>query len=134
VKPFLLPLLLALVSVGCNKGLDNKEAVRQGVLEYLAKRANLNVASMNVDVVAVSFRGSEADATVSFHPKDGAGGPGGMEIRYTLEKKGSRWVVKGKGSSHAGAEAAPPSMPGSGMPPGHPSVEQKDASPGAQKK
>lgn len=127
MKPFLLiPFVLLLA--GCNRGLDTKEAVRQGVVDYLSARSNLNISSMSVDVVAVAFRGDEADATVSIRPKDGDAGSG-MSMRYTLEKKGNRWVVKGKGSGHAGSGAA---MGGGGMggamPPGHPAV------PGEQKK
>ena len=133
MKPFLV-FLLALVFAGCNRGLDNKEAVRQGVVDYLGSRTNLNISSMSVDVISVTFRGEEADATVSIRPKGGDAGAG-MSMRYTLEKKGSRWVVKGKGSGHAGSEAG---MGGEGvgsMPPGHPAVpgEQKSA-PDQQKK
>ena len=51
---------------GCNRGIENKEAVRQAVLDHLANHAGLNVGSMQVDVVSVSFRQNEADATVSF--------------------------------------------------------------------
>ncbi len=133
MKPFLV-FLFALVLAGCNRGLDNKEAVRQGVVDYLAARSNLNVSSMSIDIVSVSFRGSEADATVSIRPK-GGDAAAGMSMRYTLEKEGGRWVVKGKGSGHAGSETG---MGGEGMgsmPPGHPAVpgEQKGA-PDQQKK
>lgn len=134
VKP-LLPFLFALLLVGCNRGLDTKEAVRQGVIDYLSARSNLNMSSMNVDVVSVAFRGDEADATVSIRPK-GGDAAAGMAMRYTLEKKGNRWVVKGKGSGHAGAESGMGSGGAGGtMPPGHPAVpsEPKPA-PGDQKK
>lgn len=133
MKPFLI-LLFALMLGGCNRGLDNKEAVRQGVVDYLATRSNLNVASMSIDVVSVAFRAGEADATVSIRPK-GGDAASGMSMRYTLEKKGNRWVVKGKGSGHEGTGAG---MGGEGMgtmPPGHPAIpaEPKPA-PDQQKK
>jgi hypothetical protein len=96
--------------------LDNKEAVRQAVIDYLAERSNLNVSSMNIEVTSVVFRGNEADATVSFQPK--GGGAQGMEMRYALEKEGNRWVVKGRGAGHAG-QGMEGGMPGA-MPPGHP--------------
>jgi hypothetical protein len=124
--------------VGCNKGsIDTKEAVRQGVIDYLAGRQNLNVSSMNVQVSSVTFKENEADAMVSFAPKGAGGQP--VSIPYTLERKGNRWVVKpraGGGSPHGGAMpsgenphgAMPPGgadTPSGAMPPGHPSVPQK---------
>ena len=128
-----------LILPGCGRRIDNKEAVRQGVIDYLSTRSNLNVGAMQVDVASVTFRKDEADAMVAFRPK-GAGGAGqGMQIRYTLERKGDRWVVKGKsegagqhgsaglmpgGNPHGamGMEMPPESAPGAAMPPGHPSI------------
>jgi hypothetical protein len=122
-----------IVLLGCgSRGAQNEGAVRQGVIEYLTQRSDLNLKAMQVDVTAVSFREDEADATVSFRPKGAVGG--GMEIRYTLARQGSRWVVKGKGHSGAGqsphGQQMPGGMPGApagtppagGLPPGHPSV------------
>lgn len=105
VKPVaLLALALALLA-GCNKkGPQNKEAVRQGVIDYLNSRTNLAMSSMNVDVTAVTFKDKEADATVAFSPKGSGGASQGMTMRYTLEWKNDRWVVKGKADSgHGGA-------------------------------
>jgi len=115
-------LLVAVVVVGgaaCSRGIDTPEAVRQGVIDYLAKRSNINVSAMNVEVTSVSFRQSEADATVSFSAK-GASQVQPMSMRYTLERKGSRWVVKEKaesGNPHAGA-----TTPTGELPPGHPVI------------
>ncbi len=112
--------LAALALAACNRGMENKEAVRQGIIDYLANRKNLNVASMNVEVSSVTFKGNEAEATVSFAPKEGGGQ--GMTMRYVLEKQGGRWVVKGRGDSgqgHGGAMPMPAPAPGQ-MPPGHP--------------
>jgi hypothetical protein len=83
-------------------------------MDYLSHRTDLNMKMMQVDVTSVSFRQDEADATVSFRPKGAAGG--GMQMRYTLERQGSRWVVKGKGRSGAGQ--SPHGQPGGGMPGG----------------
>jgi hypothetical protein len=120
---------------GCNKGnIDTKEAVRQGVIDYFASKKDVNVGSMKVDVSAVTFKENEADATVAVLPRGGEGQP--MTFRYTLERKGNRWVVKPKagGSGHgampAGANphgAMPPAgaeNPAGGMPPGHPAVPE----------
>ncbi len=126
----ILPVLfVGVLFFGCGKGIQNEGAVRQGVIDYLSQRSDLNLSTMQVDVTSVSFRQDEADATVSFRPK---GAPsGGMQMRYTLERKGSRWVVKGRGRNQAGqsphgagAQNPPPEggLPakGSELPPGHP--------------
>lgn len=108
-------------------------------MDYLAQRSNLNISAMQVDVTAVSFRQNEADAVVSFRPKGAVGG--GMQMRYTLERKGDRWMVKGHGQTQAGQSphgmgqmpaggqgmGGPPppageNRGGSGLPPGHPMV------------
>jgi hypothetical protein len=111
-------LAAALFLSGCGRAVDSKEAVRQGVLDHLSTRAGLDLKSMQVDVVSVSFRQNEADAVVSFQPKGSPGPSAGMQMQYTLEKKGGRWVVKVKRESgmspHGGG------APGPAMPPGHP--------------
>ncbi len=133
----LLPVLLALSLLGCGKGIQNEAAVRQGVIDYLSQRSDLNITSMQVDVTSVSFRQNEADATVTFRPKGAT--TGAMQMRYTLERQGSRWVVKGRGRAQAGqsphgagqqmppgAASEPPSgaaAPGDkALPPGHPPI------------
>jgi hypothetical protein len=125
--------------LGCNKGnVDTKEAVRQGVIDYLAGRSNLNVSSMNVEVTSVTFKENEANATVTFAPKGGATGQP-ISIPYALERKGNRWVVKARPTGQSLHGVAPPGenphgamppaggeMPGGGaMPPGHPAVPAK---------
>jgi hypothetical protein len=63
--------LLALVS--CSRNIQNEEAVKQGVLDYLRTRSSqlgLNMDAMKVDVTSVSFvGGTEAHATVAFTAK-----------------------------------------------------------------
>jgi hypothetical protein len=129
--------LLALA--GCKRGanLDTKEAVRQGVVDYLATRSNLNMTSMNVEVTAVSFKQNEAEATVTFAPKGSKGQP--ISLNYTLERKGDHWVVKPRAagqSPHGGMPsgdnphgAMPPGAAatpeGGAMPPSHPPVQKQ---------
>jgi hypothetical protein len=98
--------------VGCSKNIQTNEAVRQGVLNHLSKNTGLNVGSMDIEVTSVTFRDNECDAVVGFKPKGGAGGSG-MSMRYTLERKGSEWVVKKKADSGMGHGSA---MPGMAMP------------------
>ena len=133
-------LLAALVLLsGCRKDIQNKDAVRQGVLNYLAKRSDLT--AMDVAVSNVSFHKDEANATVHFQAK-GSPDPGaGMEIKYILERKGDQWVVKGRSSMAGSGHGAPtegaagqlpsghPAVPGAGpaspaLPPGHPPLGQ----------
>ncbi len=120
----LLALAAALLAVSCGRNnIDNKEAVRKGVVDYLEKRKSqtgLDMTLMNVEVTNVSFEKNEARATVAFRPKDGRAG--GMSMNYVLERKDNQWVVKGRQESgmspHAGT-AAPGAMgstPGAEMP------------------
>jgi hypothetical protein len=115
-------LLAALTA--CTNDIQNKEAVRQGVIDHLKARKNLDLdmSAMQVDVSSVTFRENEADATVSFVPKGGSPSQG-MTMKYTLERAGSGWKVKQKAeatnSPHSDGGAAPPTGE---MPPGHPPI------------
>jgi hypothetical protein len=121
---------------GCKRGDQDKDAVRQGVLDHLAQ-VQMNVASMDVEVTSVQFNGNQADATVSFTPKGGTAAQG-MSMRYQLELKDGRWVVVGRkdsGSSPHGGAAVPSAPPGMENPHGGgkmPSPE--DLPPAGQKK
>jgi hypothetical protein len=106
-------------------------------MDYLKNRKGLNVDSMDIQVGSVSFRGNEADATVTMSAKGTTDHANSMQMKYVLEAKDGKWTVKGRSgaSEHGGAMEAPgpsgsPSaMPPSGaMPPGHPPA---DASSGA---
>jgi hypothetical protein len=132
VKPAHLGGVLILLLCACGGNIHNAEAVRQGVIDHLSGRKNLelDLSSMDLQVTSVSFRENEADATVSFTPKGGAAAA--MSMRYTLERKGNHWVVKTKseaGASPHGA-GAPEGAPGGGqLPPGHPPVQQPPPAP-----
>ena len=136
----LLPLL---VSSGCKRDIQSTEAVRQGVLTYLAKRSDL--LSMDVSITNVVYRQDEATATVHLQAK-GSNTPGsGMDLRYLLERKGNEWVVKGRAGndSHGAGGMPPPSgappSDGAGagsigampqtLPPGHPTIPTKKPEP-----
>ena len=110
-----------LLLFGCSRGTQTPEAVRQGVIDYLSTRSDLDLASMQVEVTSVSFRQDEADATVAFRPK-GGGPASGMQMRYTLERKGSRWVVKGKGQEPTGEAPHGNAQRPAELPPGHPAL------------
>lgn len=129
---YALPAALLLLA-GCSKNIQTNEAVKAGVIKHLAQNSGLNLASMDIEVTAVTFRDNEADATVGFKPK-GSGAASGMSMRYTLERKGGEWVVKkktdsgmGHGMAMPGAGSAAP--PAGAMPPGHPPVGGPAATP-----
>ena len=121
--------VLLAVSACQQKDINNPEAVRQGVVEYLSQRSDLNVDSLEVEVASVTFQEDEADAVVAIRLK--GGGPAeSMTMRYLLEREGDRWIVKGRagesGSPHGGS-FGDPFHGGSGtggLPPGHPPVGQ----------
>jgi hypothetical protein len=140
-------MLAAAMLAGCgSRGIQNEAAVRQGVIDYLSHVANMKVEAMQVDVTSVSFREDEADATVSIRPKGASGDA--IPMRYTLERQGDKWVVKGKGRAGAGQSPhgqmpagmpgaphgqMPAGMPGAGhgkMPPGMPGSAPAAGAPG----
>jgi len=122
----------ALLLLGCaDKGLQSQEAVRQAVIDHLAKRSDLNLTSMQVDVTSVSFRENQADATVAIRLKGGTAEQM-MRMRYTLNRQGNKWVVKGKSEAgempHQGTMGgAQPGESQSALPPGHPPLGDDQA-------
>jgi hypothetical protein len=116
----------ALVLGACSKDIQNNDAVKAGVIEYLSSnqsRIGLDPNAMQIDVTSVSFQKDEARATVAFRPKAGDAGGGPMMINYVLDRKANKWVVRGRtesGASPHGAGGMPPAMP-PGMPSGTPS-------------
>ena len=102
----------------CSKDIQNTEAVRQGVVDYLQQRTaetGLDVNSLVVTVSSVSFEQDVARATVAFSPKS-APGVTGMSMNYVLDRKGDKWVVKGR-------QVNPVNPHGAGeTPPGHPTT------------
>jgi len=84
-------------------------------MQHLAANSGLDIASMDVEVTSVSFSGNEANAAVNFRPK--ASPDQGMQMNYTMEKKGAQWIVKRKADSGGGPHGSQ-----GGMPPDHPPV------------
>lgn len=112
---------------GCAKNIENKDAVRQAVMNYLAKRSDL--LAMDVSVASVEFRQDEATATVHFQAKGNQAPGAGMNMQYVLERNGSEWVVKGRsgsssGNPHTGLPQGGSVAPGQTLPPGHPGIPE----------
>ncbi len=107
-------LLLALCLAGCNRGTQSKDAVRQGVVDYLTSK-QFNTSSMDLNVTSVKFEGKRADAVVSMAPK-GMGAAQAMTMQYQLEQQNGKWVVVGRkdsgGMPHSGAMPATPDASG----------------------
>ena len=113
-------LLLTLCLAGCNRVSQNKEAVRQGIVDHL-QAGHFDMSKMDLNLTAVQFNGNRADATVSVFIK-GSSPAEGMSMHYQLEQQGGKWVVTGRkdaGAPHGGATAAPgAAMPGAVSPHG----------------
>jgi outer membrane murein-binding lipoprotein Lpp len=121
-------LIFALLLAACaRKNIENKDAIRQAVIEYLNSRqaqTGLDMSTMDVNVTAMAFERDTARATVEFRVKNSEAG---MQLNYTLDRKGDKWVVQARQDSGQGHGAAHPpddsGSPGSGqLPPGHPSI------------
>ncbi len=110
---------IALLSA-CSRDIQNADAVRAGVVDYLTAnkdRIGLDPNLMQIDVTSVSFQKDQAHATVAFRPK--AGGDGGpMMMGYVLDRKGNKWVVKGRAENGVNPHGG--DTPGTQLPPGHP--------------
>jgi len=156
VKKLTLLMVAVALLAACSKNIQNSDAVRQSIVDYLKGRTGqtgLNMDLMQLDVTAVSYAKDEARATVYFRPKNSPDG-GGMAMNYVLDRKGSKWVVRGRqenganphgggaaegGGAADGGTAMPPlpalppghgststgAAPGGEMPAGHPAVGSK---------
>jgi hypothetical protein len=96
------------VLLACSKNIQNSEAVKQSVLDYLKSRPGigLNLEAMDIQVSNVRFSEKEANAEVAFVPK-GRPADSGMSMNYKLEREGDKWIVKSKAMASMGGVAAP---------------------------
>ena len=125
--------LAFLLLASCAKDIQNTEAVRQGVIDYLKQRSTeigIDMNAMDVKVTSATFEKDVARAAVSFVPKGMPEGAG-MAMNYVFDRKGDKWAVRraesGMASPHGGASPGaaptgqlPPGHSPSGMPLGHP--------------
>jgi hypothetical protein len=125
-----LALAVALLAAACSKNIQNSDAVRQAITDYLNAKSGqtgLNMDNLTIDVTALEFARDSARASVSFHVK-GMPENAGMAMNYSLDRKGDKWVVRGPGEMSGGnphgtnpQAAAPDAAPGA-LPAGHPAV------------
>jgi hypothetical protein len=96
-KIALLAVIAALV-FGCKSGSGvaqshtqtPENSVRAAIQDHLAHNGNLNLQAFDTDVKQVTIQGDHAQADVEFRIK---GGPGAMELTYSLEKHDGAWSV-----------------------------------------
>jgi hypothetical protein len=118
-----------LALAGCQSGNQDREAVRQGILDHLTEAGFANQ-NMDVSVTSLQFNGDKADTVVEITPKGASRGQG-MQMRYSLQQKGSRWVVVGRadtGPGHGGGIA-----PGAANPHGGGAMPAPETGGGGQK-
>jgi hypothetical protein len=105
----------------CAKDIQNKEAVRGAIVDYLNARPDKIGLTVDVQISTLTFSssGNEAHANVMFTPK--GGGPG-MAMPYTLNRNGSKWVVRphAEGGENPHGAAKLPALP-----PNHPPVDKQ---------
>jgi uncharacterized protein YggE len=130
VKRIVLAAGALLLAACARKNIENKDAIRQAVIEYLGSRqaqTGLDMSTMDVDVTAMAFERDTARATVAFRIKNS---DAGMQLNYTLDRKGDKWVVQPKPDNSGGHGVTGGHgvvLPGNDkapgeLPPGHPSV------------
>jgi len=99
----------------CKSGAPNKEAIRQGIVDHLAKKG-INTSAMDISLASVEVKGNQADATAAMSLKGKSDAPA-MSFKYHLEQQGAQWVVTNSadagGSPHGGG-----AMPGGAAPHG----------------
>jgi hypothetical protein len=130
----LLAVLVCCLLAACNRAPQDEGAVRQALQEHLSKNAGLDMNAVDMEITNLRFEGNTARAQVAFKPK--AAPSEGMQMSYTLERRGEKWVVQGRGAGHGGAMGggmgsggAPGAMqpPAAGeLPAGHPPVSGSD--------
>lgn len=135
---------LTLFAVACsNANIDNKDAVKTAMIEYLEKTkasTGIDPSAMDINIDAVQFESDTARASVSFLIK---GSTNGMQGNYTLKRDGNKWgsVTRQNmtATPHGTDVSAPPApaqekepllpgpLPGTQqqLPAGHPAVGTK---------
>lgn len=106
--------LLISFLAACQRGNQNSDAVRQGVLDYLSGPMGLNLQAMDVKVDSVKYEGEKAKATVTISMK-GNSTPM-MTKQYELDQKNGKWVVTGRSGDSGHGATMPGAAPGAVTP------------------
>jgi hypothetical protein len=105
--------LLLIALSGCSRTATDDDAIRAAINAHVAAQGNLNASAFDTEVQKVTIQGDQAQADVAFHVK---GGPGVMQLSYTLKKAGGNWAVLQ--SNPVGSNFEHPALDGTGAPPG----------------
>jgi hypothetical protein len=114
--------ILCLLITACNRAPQDEAAVREGLREHLSKNAGLDLNAVDMNITDLKFEGNTAQARVAFKPK--AAPSEGMQMSYTLERRGEKWIVQGRGSGHGGGAMGSAQPPAGELPSGHPPVPE----------
>jgi hypothetical protein len=109
---------------GCGNKMRSKEKVQDAILQRVQTRSGLDLNALEVTTTSVSFDKNMAYATVSFHPKGDPSVNSGMVMKYTLEDRDGKWNIIKVGDSQGNGIQGHASPGATGLPPGHPSVDQ----------
>jgi len=98
MKRIVLWALLASLVVGCKyhggpapaETQGPEASIRTAIQAHLAHQGSLNLQAFDTDVKQVNIEGDHAQAQVEFRVK---GGPGAMQLTYSLEKREGAWSV-----------------------------------------
>ncbi len=109
----LLALCLLLTSVmGCSRQapVNDRADVEKAIQDYVNTRPILSPTAMSMEVLQVTFRGDQAEATVLFHGREDP--RSSVSLRYMLRRTGSRtWLVERDQTK--GVTSTPPGAGGS---------------------
>jgi hypothetical protein len=128
VRPTGLAIAALMLAACSSPNIDNKEAIRLAMVEYLMSnqsKTGLDPNAMDVRVDAALFEPDVARATVSFTIK---GTDSGMQMNYTLDRARGKWINPRRQDSTAAPHGLPGPDGGAGpdpstpLPAGHPSV------------
>jgi hypothetical protein len=107
-------LIACLGLLGCQREAAQaspEEEIEATINAHVAKKSQLDLANMEIEVQEVDVQGDMARALVLFRTK---GGEAEMPVRYSLAREDGKWVVQDKGSRR---------VHGQPLPQGHPPVE-----------
>ena len=97
MKTIILLVFAASLLVGCkdqpgplSRSQAPEDAIRTAIQAHLAHKGTLNLQAFDTDVKQVTIQGDHAQAEVEFRVK---GGPGAMQLTYSLEKRDGAWSV-----------------------------------------
>jgi hypothetical protein len=111
------------LAAGCKSPVNDRDAIRDGVIKHIAGMNGLNLNNMTVTVTRATITGDKAQADVDIRAKNTDLNAPAMQLTYELQKQGADWVVlkgQGRGGMQHPTTGAPPSA--GALPPGHPAT------------